>query len=271
MAKLAKIEKVDPREVWADEAKGFTPWLEDNIDQLGDALGMDLQSQAREVSVGVYRLDLLARDKDEHRKALDFLNNRTGEATQFFGVALELWKIGTSDPALKFDLIVTPKDWDPKIQSCAETGLGKRYRAFFQPVLDTLHREHQFSRREARKTSWYLFSAAPGLGASFGVSFARDGRPRVEIYIDKGDKDWNKRLFDYLEERREKIEPKVNGNFVWERLNARRACRISTVRQGSINDDDETLQEIREWMIDRLLAFKRVFGPILAELAEQEV
>ena len=40
------------------------------------------------------------------------------------------------------------------------------------------------------------------------------------------------------------------------------------MRPGSIDDNEETLEEIREWMIDRLIAFERVFGPILTELVE---
>ena len=276
---------------------------------------MDLQSQAREVSVGVYSLDLLARDEDErqvvienqleksdhshlgqvltyaagldastivwiakefqdeHRKALDFLNDRTGKDTKFFGVAVELWKIGTCGPAVKFDLTIIPKDWAPPTEGRAQgnggTEVGERYRAFFQPLLDTLHKEHRvISPRQARTRSWYSFSAGAGLGASYGVNFARGGIARVEVYIDNGDEDWNKRLFDQLEEIKEEIESEIGGEFDWQRLNDRRACRISAVRPGSIADDEETLEEISKWMIDRLLAFKRVFGPRLTELVE---
>ena len=52
----------------------------------------------------------------------------------------------------------------------------------------------------------------------------------------------------------------------WERLENRRASRISILRPGSIDDNQETLEEVSHWMIDRLLAFKRVFGPKLAKL-----
>ena len=62
MVELARIKKVDLREVWSNEAADFTPWLQKNIGQLSDALGMDLEVDEREAPVGTFSLDLLARD-----------------------------------------------------------------------------------------------------------------------------------------------------------------------------------------------------------------
>ena len=38
------MERVDLPEVWPHEAADFTPWLAQNLDQLGAALGLDLQT-----------------------------------------------------------------------------------------------------------------------------------------------------------------------------------------------------------------------------------
>ncbi len=40
---LGRLSAVAPREVWAHEAQGFTPWLLQNVDVLNDLLGMDLE------------------------------------------------------------------------------------------------------------------------------------------------------------------------------------------------------------------------------------
>ena len=71
--------------------------------------------------------------------------------------------------------------------------------------------------------------------------------------------------FDKLEQQKTVLESELKP-LEWERLENRRASRISTLRPGSIDDNQETLEEVSQWMIDRLLAFKRVFGPRLAEL-----
>jgi hypothetical protein len=45
---LAGIERVDPRSVWPNEAQDFTPWLAAHIDELGEALRLDLELQSEE-------------------------------------------------------------------------------------------------------------------------------------------------------------------------------------------------------------------------------
>jgi hypothetical protein len=48
---------------------------------------------------------------DEHRAALDWLNEVTGEKVSFFGLEIELWRIGTSPIAPKFNVVSKPNDW----------------------------------------------------------------------------------------------------------------------------------------------------------------
>lgn len=62
MTKLGKLERVDPRTIWKHEAHHFTPWLAENIDVLGDALGLELELEEQESAVGDFSLDILAKD-----------------------------------------------------------------------------------------------------------------------------------------------------------------------------------------------------------------
>ena len=68
---LAKIERVtDLRATWPNEAQHFTPWLADNIAELGEALGIDLELQQTEAAVGGYSLDVLATDLNQNRQVI---------------------------------------------------------------------------------------------------------------------------------------------------------------------------------------------------------
>ncbi len=55
---------------------------------------------------------------------------------------------------------------------------------------------------------------------------------------------------------------------MWERLDAKKACRIAVKRPGEIEDSPETLREIQDWAIDRLLRFKNVVGPRASAFAK---
>lgn len=62
---LGKITREhDLRTVWSNEAQAFTPWLAEHLDVLGDALGITIELEEREWSVGAFSLDILARDQD---------------------------------------------------------------------------------------------------------------------------------------------------------------------------------------------------------------
>ena len=60
-----EFEQLDVRTMWKDEARDFTPWLAENINVLGDALGMKLETVQMELPIGRYFLDIEAKETDE--------------------------------------------------------------------------------------------------------------------------------------------------------------------------------------------------------------
>ena len=313
---LAKIERItDLRATWPNEAQHFTPWLAENIAELGEALGMDLELQQTEAPVGGYILDILATDlngnlpviienqleatdhthlgqlltyasgfdagvivwvtrefRDEHRQALDWLNQRTGEDTQFFGVEVELWRIGDSLPAPHFKLAATPNGWRKEAVRRTESGQtsvsarNEKYRGFFQSLVDTLRDDHKFTNAQrGRPNSYRNFSTGTG-GVFYTAAFALGGRAKVGFNLDRPDVDWNRDSLTQLKDLKEEIESQLGESLEWGQVEDRRACRIELYRPGSIDDDEDTLAEIREWMVENLLKFKQVFDPKLAEL-----
>lgn len=62
--------------------------------------------------------------REEHRAAVEWLNNNTDEHIGFFLCEIKLYRIGDSAPAVKFDVIEKPNDWTKelrKVESISET------------------------------------------------------------------------------------------------------------------------------------------------------
>ncbi len=60
---IGRIERLSLREVWPREDTGFTPWLAENVDLLGDHIGLSLSVIEREQSAGDFWIDLVAQDE----------------------------------------------------------------------------------------------------------------------------------------------------------------------------------------------------------------
>jgi len=61
-----------------------------------------------------------AKFTDEHHATLDWLNNITDTASvRFFGVEVELWRIGASEPAPRFNIVSKPNDWSQSVKQAA--------------------------------------------------------------------------------------------------------------------------------------------------------
>ena len=71
MQELGRIQKVKPRDVWRLEDKNFTPWLADNLDLLGEELGLTLELVELEHEVGQFRLDILAKAEEGRKVAIE--------------------------------------------------------------------------------------------------------------------------------------------------------------------------------------------------------
>ena len=316
MVELGSIQNVDPRAVWPNEAGDFTPWLAEHAGLLGKALGMDLEIEQREASVGAFSLDLLGREvgsdrvvivenqlertdhnhlgqllayaggldariivwvspevRDEHRDAIHWLNEQTTDAVAFFAVEIELWRIGDSLPAPRFNVVARPSGFQRKIVSetttAAPTERRLAYQKFFSDLLRRVHATHRgFTNRNpanVKYDSWMDFAVGK-TGFALRCSFYVQQRFRIEIYIDTGDGARNKAAFARLYQDHEAIASALGETLTWERLDDARASRVFAHRDGHVESAESVLEAHKRWAVDLLPRFRDAFEPRIAAL-----
>ena len=215
--------------------------------------------------------------RDEHREALDMLNNRTGEDTQFFGVEVEVLQIDNSRPSVTFKLVAIPRKWrNPKQRSRGSGGVrhNERYRQFYQGLVERLNSEASgFADLPIKEIGTEHFcKLAPAAknvrySASFGSFYGYKNTAWVQLIIKSDNRGWDKNMFNQLQVQKEEIEKELGTSLVWKPEHSGQSG-IMIPREGSIDASPETLREVQGWMVERLLKFKEVFGPRLAELVE---
>jgi hypothetical protein len=150
---LGRLERLDLKSFWGEQLPDLTPWFLQNIDLLGETLGIDITPLEQEVDVDTGAFKVLGADAtgrpivienrleatdhnqlgqmivhasgldeavviwvaprfhEEFRRGLDWLNDRTDQKVDFFGVEIGLVRIGRSLPAPVLDVVVQPRNW----------------------------------------------------------------------------------------------------------------------------------------------------------------
>ncbi len=206
----------------------------------------------------------------EHRRAIDWLNEVTTDAVGFFGLEVELWRIGDSPPAPKFNLVSQPNEWakvvSGRTQRQEPTG-AKLVQLDFWEGFAEFCRAGAFSLnlRKPRPQHWYPMAIGRrGFIISLTVSTVKT-RVGCELYIRKSDP-----AFSLLAAQKDKIEAEL-GPLEWQELATKRASRIVQYRRAHALDDRETWPELFAWLRERAGAFYRVFGPRVRALDLDEV
>lgn len=209
---------------------------------------------------------------DEHRAAFDWLNRITSEEFQFFGLELELWRIGDSDPAPKFNMVSEPNDWTKSLNAVRKnpTSLNQfselkqkwyHYWADFGTFMDG--QTGSVKARKPRPQHWMNFAVGRSKFRLTVELNSQENRIRTSLWIAA---DNAKGFFDALNEDKAIIETELGEPLNWERLNEGLHCRIS-ISLKDVDPTDETQWSTQHaWIKEKLEKLHTVFSPRLKGL-----
>lgn len=197
--------------------------------------------------------------RDEHKRAIDWLNEHTGEDINFFAIKMELWQIGDSDYAPKFQIISKPNEWAKVVKQSAAKGQLTETKTlqleFWNSLKEFIENNKSFLKmRTPRPQHWYDVSIGSS-GVHISLTFnSFEGIIACELYI-PDDEGLYKRLF----ENRSRIEKELGEKLIWMDLPGRKASRIKSITRGKVELREQWNQYF-SWFKNEAEKFHTVFG-----------
>lgn len=269
---------------------------------LSDEIGLTLTKINKEVFVGSYRCDLVAKDettgikviienqleatnydhlgkiityasgldanvviwivkeaREEHRSAIEWLNNKTTKDISFFLMEIRAYKIGDSLPAPKFVIVEKPNDFVKTANTSIDSGELSKAQAErlnfwnrFNEVL--ISRNKPFNVRKATTDHWYDVALGTSEAHISITLVNKTNSIGIEIYIND-----NKELFDKLHSLSEEIQNELGFSMDWQRLDNKKASRIIYYIGGLDFDNHENYDELINEVMDKVIAIRDVF------------
>ncbi|WP_303825799.1 DUF4268 domain-containing protein [Ruminococcus flavefaciens] len=197
--------------------------------------------------------------RDEHRSAIEWLNNNTVQDINFFLIELHAYQIGNSDYAPMFQIVEQPNDFikEQKGKKSTDTmNKSQSERLEFWNLFNehVINRGKPFPIRKAGTAHWYDVSIGTSEAKISIALVNKDSYIGVALYIYN-----NKSLFDKLYEERNDIQKELKCELEWLRLDNKKASSIFCRINGLDFDDHSNYDQLIEEAIDKVIAMRDVF------------
>ena len=205
---------------------------------------------------------------DEHRAALDWLNEITAEELSFFGLEIELWRIGDSPMAPKFNMISHPNDWTKTVSRISPTkeltSANQLYLEYWTALQNLLEERNDVVKSiKPLPRNWLGF----GIGRS---KFRLDASASVRdkwICVSLTLKGPNAKPHFYLLERdKADIEEEIGVELEWDEKDGWERSEIDLSLYETDLEDRQDWNRQHEWLCEQLETFHRVFSRRVKEL-----
>ena len=204
---------------------------------------------------------------EEHEKALDWLNEHTTDELEFYGVAVELWQIDGSRPAVRFNVISRPNEavrianvWKDSGELSDTRKLQLEFwTAFGQKLLKD---KIVASTHKPRPRYW--FNVPMGRAGVYlsNIASPSENRIGVRIYMQNM---IARAALSQLKSQREQIEAELEGKLMWD-PNPNARDKIISLSIDADLSNREKWDEYLNWMVTKVRRFQEVFGPRIKKL-----
>ncbi|MFT4603741.1 MAG: hypothetical protein ACI9W4_000456 [Rhodothermales bacterium] len=170
---------------------------------------------------------IAARFADEHRAAIDWLNEITSDEINFFALEVELWRIGDSPVAPKFNVVARPNDWSRTVASAARSvgelsELNQVQLAFWEAFKEYADQNAlRIRARKPRPSNWADFAIGRSEFNLSATINSQTGATSAGLYMQREED------FHLLEADRSEIERAFGSPLRWEAMPGKKASWIA--------------------------------------------
>ena len=200
---------------------------------------------------------------DEHRATLDWLNEITDDRFQFFGLEVELWRIGDSLAAPKFNVVSQPNSWSRAVTEIRSGSGGltrkqNQQRAFWSQLMEQLKQDESPVRpKKPQPQGWMEFSI--GRADFWLEATITAAKRRICVSLFMGGENATA-YFKLLEQQREDIEAELTEPVEWRASPGRKSSSIRVCRTEIDPTQEQDWPRQLEWMATTLGRFHRTFS-----------
>lgn len=196
--------------------------------------------------------------REEHRQAIDWLNEHTDEEINIFLCKIELWKIGNSEIAPKFQIVSSPNNWSKTVKRSLDNEMSATAMLqydYWTKVKDEIDKNYpMFNSRKPRGQHWYDIAIGSSL-ANISLHFiARTNEIKVVLWISD-----SKDLFDYLYDIKNEIESQLGYELEWISSENNKSSSILIVKNTDVHDESKWDENIK-WHLTKASEFYEVFS-----------
>lgn len=209
---------------------------------------------------------IAARFTEEHRSTLDWLNRITDDSFRFFGLEVELWRIGSSPAAPKFNMVSKPNAWSHSVAQAARTlddaelsetrVMQRNYWTGLNVALTEAAGPVSGSRKPLPQ-SWMPYRIGRTGFHLSGVMLRPKSQIRAELYIQSA---LAKTYFRLLQAQKDAVEKEIGYPLAWEELPEGRDSRIAVYLNDVDPDDEAEWPKQHAWLAKHLNDLYRVFS-----------
>lgn len=197
--------------------------------------------------------------REEHRSAIEWLNNNTNKDISFFLMEIRAYKIEDSLPAPKFVIIEKPNDFVKTANASLNNRELSKSQAErltfwnrFNEVL--ISKNKPFNVRKATTDHWYDVALGTSEAHISITLVNKINSIGIEVYIND-----NKELFDKLYSEARAIQDELDFTMDWQRLDNKKASRIIYYISGLDFNNHENYDELINEVIDKVIAIRDSF------------